>query len=125
MRDAREICGPMINLLVCRLFLADDISVLSTLINNQDAYARSIDHQHCSLAEVMHSLNLAGQPLFNTAMSLQKEAADPMPGHPPQITLESGRGIDFTEVSCFQSLSQVPVHLQNSELTVTSVCVDR
>ncbi|KAJ6167355.1 hypothetical protein N7497_000198 [Penicillium chrysogenum] len=123
MRDAREICGPMINLLVCRLFLADDISVLSTLINNQDAYARSIDHQHCSLAEVMHSLNLAGQPLFNTAMSLQKEAADPMPGHPPQITLESGRGIDFTEYALTVNVTTGENNI-HGDLTYWSNAVD-
>ncbi|OQE20976.1 hypothetical protein PENFLA_c015G04071 [Penicillium flavigenum] len=123
MRDAREICGPMINLLVCRLFLADDISVLSTLMDNQDAYARSIDHQHCSLAEVMHSLNLAGQPLFNTAMSLQKEAADPMPGHPPQITLESGRGIDFTEYALTVNVTTGENNI-HGDLTYWSNAVD-
>jgi hypothetical protein len=47
----------------------------------------------------MHSLNLACQPLFNTAMSLEREAAELMPSdYPSEINLEGLHGIDSTEV---------------------------
>jgi non-ribosomal peptide synthase protein (TIGR01720 family) len=97
--NARKMSGPLTNLLICRLSLTGDVSVLKTLLENQDAHARNLEHQHCSLAEVMHSLNLACQPLFNTAMSLEREAAELMPSdYPSEINLEGLHGIDSTEV---------------------------
>jgi amino acid adenylation domain-containing protein/non-ribosomal peptide synthase protein (TIGR01720 family) len=105
-QNVREISGPMINLLICRLSLPGNAQVLSTLLENQDAYARSIEHQHFSLAEVMDSLNLSSQPLFNTAMSLQKESANLNPTYSSDINLGAAQGIDSTEVSC---PSPVPV----------------
>jgi amino acid adenylation domain-containing protein/non-ribosomal peptide synthase protein (TIGR01720 family) len=96
---AREMPGPLINLLICRLCLNDDESLLKTLQENQDAHAQNLEHQHCSLAEVIHSLNLACQPLFNTAMSLQREAAETTSkDYPSEIALEGPLGIDSTEV---------------------------
>lgn len=100
--NVREMPGPLINLLICRLFLNSEQSVLKTLRENQDAHARNLEHQHCSLAEVMHSLNLACQPLFNTAMSLQREATEVMPkDYPSEIALEGPLGIDSTEVRTY------------------------
>ncbi|KAF4769418.1 hypothetical protein HAV15_008425 [Penicillium sp. str.  len=96
-KDAHDISGPLINLLICRLSLTDESSVLSTLAENHAAYARSLDHQHCSLAEVMHSLNRSGQPLFNTAMSLQKDAGSLFSEHVQRIKLQPEDGIDSTE----------------------------
>lgn len=96
-KDAHDISGPLINLLICRLSLTDESSVLSTLVGNHAAYARSLDHQHCSLAEVMHSLNRSGQPLFNTAMSLQKDAGSLFSEHGQRIKLQPEDGIDSTE----------------------------
>ncbi|KAJ5674298.1 uncharacterized protein N7477_004232 [Penicillium maclennaniae] len=96
-QDAHNISGPLINLLICRLSLADESSVLSTLAENHAAYAQSLDHQHCSLAEVMHSLNHSGQPLFNTAMSLQKDAGSLFSDQSERIKLQPEDGIDSTE----------------------------
>ncbi|KAI3222123.1 hypothetical protein DTO012A7_8989 [Penicillium roqueforti] len=96
-QDAHDISGPLINLLICRLSLADDSSVLSTLAENHAAYAQSLDHQHCSLAEVMHSLRRSGQPLFNTAMSLQKDAGNLFTDKSEKIKLQPEDGIDSTE----------------------------
>ncbi|KAJ5210211.1 AMP-dependent synthetase/ligase [Penicillium cf. griseofulvum] len=96
-QDAHDISGPLINLLICRLHLADELSILSTLAENHSAYAQSLDHQHCSLAEVMHSLNLSGQPLFNTAMSLQKDPSSLFADQSERIKLQPEDGIDSTE----------------------------
>ncbi|CAG8908849.1 unnamed protein product [Penicillium egyptiacum] len=96
-QDAHNISGPLINLLVCRLSLADESSVMSVLAENHAVYARSLDHQHCSLAEVMHSLNRSGQPLFNTAMTLQKDAGNLFSEKSERIKLQPEDGIDSTE----------------------------
>ncbi|CAI7648521.1 unnamed protein product [Penicillium glandicola] len=96
-QDAHGISGPLINLLICRLSLPDESSVLSTLAGNHAAYAQSLDHQHCSLAEVLHSLNHSGQALFNTAMSLQKDAKDLFSDQSERISLQPEDGIDSTE----------------------------
>lgn len=64
--------GPFITMLVCRLSLTG--TVLELLQTAQGNFLRSLPHQHaCSLAEIQHALELAGQPLFNTVMSIQKE----------------------------------------------------
>lgn len=59
----------------------------------QDNYLESLDHQHCSLAQVQHDL-MGGQALFNTAVSIQSTSAsdhvddssisfDPVAAHDP------------------------------------------
>ncbi|KAJ5372016.1 AMP-dependent synthetase/ligase [Penicillium concentricum] len=96
-QDAQDISGPLINLLICRLNLSDELSVLSTLAENHSAYAQSLDHQHCALAEVMHSLDLSGQPLFNTAMSLQKDPGSLFSEQCERIKLQPEDGVDSTE----------------------------
>ncbi|KAJ5816980.1 AMP-dependent synthetase/ligase [Penicillium robsamsonii] len=96
-QDAHDISGPLINLLICRLNLTDELSVLSILAENHSAYAQSLDHQHCALAEVMHSLNLSGQPLFNTAMSLQKDPGSLFSDQSERIKLQPEDGVDSTE----------------------------
>lgn len=98
LHNAHEIAGPLINLLICRLSFNDDTSILSTLLDNQASFAQSIEHQHFSMTDIMHSLSLSGQSLFNTAMSLQKESGDQIPAHDSSITLEEVVGYDATEV---------------------------
>ena len=100
LQGAHGIAGPLINLLVCRLLLADEDSVVSALVNNQAAYALSLDNQDCALVNVMSSLNLSGQSLFNTAMSLQKKTVDQTANDSSCIKLGNMGGYDSTEV-CF------------------------
>lgn len=97
-KGAREIAGPLINLLVCRLSLEDDTPTFSALLDNQSSHSRSIEHQHFSLAEVMHSLDLSGQPLFNTAMSLQR-SDNRISANASDISMQEIVGHDETEVS--------------------------
>ncbi|PYI02476.1 acetyl-CoA synthetase-like protein [Aspergillus sclerotiicarbonarius CBS 121057] len=105
LQQAHEIAGPLISLLVCRLALGDDIELLSALRNNQVAYANGVDNQHCSMAEVMHSLDLAGQPLFNTAMSLQNEVPDQARGGSSDIAIRDNGGTDSTEYDIVVNLT--------------------
>jgi amino acid adenylation domain-containing protein/non-ribosomal peptide synthase protein (TIGR01720 family) len=98
LQDAHCIAGPMMNLLICRLTLNEDAKIKSILVENQSAYARSLGNQHFGLADVVHSLGLSDQPLFNTAMSLQWEKYDPeaTKGHGTKLDFVGGR--DHTEV---------------------------
>jgi non-ribosomal peptide synthase protein (TIGR01720 family) len=70
--------GAFINMLVCSLDFeslkaAKGIDVLEEL---QEEYLTSLPHQHCSLAEIQHSLGIQGQSLFNTVLSFQRRSFD-------------------------------------------------
>lgn len=68
--------GLFINMLVCRLQLDSNHQMLSILQRNESDFIRSLDHQHCSLAEIQHDLGLNREPLFNSIVSYQ--AASPV-----------------------------------------------
>jgi amino acid adenylation domain-containing protein/non-ribosomal peptide synthase protein (TIGR01720 family) len=63
--------GAFINMLVCRVDLADAVG--SVLDKIQDESVTSLQHQHCSLANIQHGLSseLSAQPLFNSAINFQ------------------------------------------------------
>lgn len=68
--------GPFINMLICRMTLDKNMSSIDLLRTAQSDYLNSLTHQHCSLAEIQHSLDLAGgQPLFNTAITFIVQAS--------------------------------------------------
>jgi len=65
--------GPFINMLVCKIALDDDnVMVESVLKTAHSDYANCLSHQVCSLAEILHGLQLGGGRLFNTVMSVQR-----------------------------------------------------
>jgi non-ribosomal peptide synthase protein (TIGR01720 family) len=108
LQGAQCIAGPLINLLVCRLSLSDEDGVESALRNNQSSYASSLDNQICTLVDVIHALNLSGQALFNTAMSLQKTSTNWDQNCSSGSRLEYRGGHDVTEVC---SKLGRPVHI--------------
>ncbi|KAF9636542.1 putative nonribosomal peptide synthase protein [Lasiodiplodia theobromae] len=63
--------GAFINMLVCRVNLADAVG--SVLDKIQEDSVTSLQHQHCSLADMQHGLSseLSAQPLFNSAVNFQ------------------------------------------------------
>ncbi|EKG18856.1 AMP-dependent synthetase/ligase [Macrophomina phaseolina MS6] len=63
--------GAFINMLVCRVDLADALG--SVLDKIQEDSVTSLQHQHCSLADIQHGLSsdLSAQPLFNSAVNFQ------------------------------------------------------
>ncbi|KAF4539218.1 Nonribosomal peptide synthase protein [Lasiodiplodia theobromae] len=63
--------GAFINMLVCRVDLADAVG--SVLDKIQEDSVTSLQHQHCSLADMQHGLSseLSAQPLFNSAVNFQ------------------------------------------------------
>ncbi|KAL3447165.1 hypothetical protein BJX65DRAFT_308229 [Aspergillus insuetus] len=97
LQGASTIAGPLINLLTCRISLGSDMPIMSVLEDSQADHGRSIEHQHWPTAEVMHSLGLSGQPLFNTAMSLQQTESDLLAGDDSTPTLVTEGGHDATE----------------------------
>ena len=63
--------GAFINMLVCRINMVQTAALKHTIASVQDEFTSSLPHQHCSLAEIQHSLGLSGQALFNTLISFQ------------------------------------------------------
>src|SRR5690606_31762010 len=71
-RNITDVVGPLINILVCRIGLTDNVRIDQALEQIQSDYVQGISHQSCSLAEVQHEMDLAGASLFDTAFSFQK-----------------------------------------------------
>jgi amino acid adenylation domain-containing protein/non-ribosomal peptide synthase protein (TIGR01720 family) len=71
-RGITDAIGPFINMLVCHLDLGSEVTALQAIEKMQSDFLSSLPHQHCSLAEVQHALNAGGQPMFNSALSLQR-----------------------------------------------------
>ena len=70
--------GYLVNMLVCRVILACDASLVSVMQQVQADLSNGQTHRHTALSEVLHSLDLGGTPLFNTSLSYRKLA--PAPG---------------------------------------------
>ena len=65
--------GAFINMLVCRVQFSQSGSLKNTIRSVQSDYLESLPHQHCSLAKLQHDLGFSGEPLFNTAVSIQNQ----------------------------------------------------
>ena len=92
--------GAFITMLICRVDLRDATSVDELLDKVADDFTRSLPNQYCDLASIQHSLDLAGQPLFNTIMSFHRD--DGLKSlEESSIKIESLDGHDPTEVTSF------------------------
>ncbi|EGE07648.1 nonribosomal peptide synthase [Trichophyton equinum CBS 127.97] len=69
---ANSAVGPFINMLVCRVKMPGNATLLSVLEQVQKDYMDSLPHKHTSLAEVQHALKLSDTSLFNTCVSYRK-----------------------------------------------------
>lgn len=80
--------GAFINMLVCRVDLAHALG--SVLEKIQEDSVASLQHQHCSLADIQHTLSsdLSAQPLFNSAVNFQIV--------PPTDTLDASVAFKFS-----------------------------
>jgi amino acid adenylation domain-containing protein/non-ribosomal peptide synthase protein (TIGR01720 family) len=100
-----EAVGPFINMLVTRVDAAGTAGVTQLVKQVQEGYLAGLDHQHCSLAEIQHGLNLGGTSLFNTVMSVQRSSESAVNGgggdnvKVPTISFKSLTSHDPTEVS--------------------------
>lgn len=105
-----EVVGPLINMLVCRLQVLPAEGLTDLVQKVQENYLASMEHQHCSLAQIQHALKLGGRALFNTIVSVQRgtptkssaESASPTiihAGPQPEVSFISIGAHDPTEVS--------------------------
>ena len=65
--------GAFINMLVCRVDFSKPSTLKAIIRSVQSDYLESLPHQHCSLAKLQHDLGFSGEPLFNTAVSIQNQ----------------------------------------------------
>ena len=69
----QDTVGAFINMLVCRIKFTESGSIQTVIRKVQNDYLESLPHQHCSLAKLQHDLGFSGEPLFNTAVSIQNQ----------------------------------------------------
>lgn len=113
--------GAFINMLVNRTEFSDSTSVLDALQRSQDDYLRGIPHQYVSLGEIQHAIGMSGQPLFNTAISIQKR---PSPPKSAKLSLTSAYEYDPSEfdmsANILLSAGRTEVHLTHQTSRISS-----
>ena len=72
--DIQQAVGVFINMLTCRINLAENVKLHDALQKVQADFANGMAHQACSLAEVQHELKISGSSLFNTAFTFQRRS---------------------------------------------------
>ena len=93
--------GAFINMLVCRVKFSQAGTLKDIIRSCQSDYLESLPHQHCSLAKVQHDLGFSGEPLFNTAVSIQNQISTrDAEKEGDAIEIEPLTDHDPTEVSC-------------------------
>ncbi|KAJ5770015.1 uncharacterized protein N7511_002066 [Penicillium nucicola] len=101
--------GTFINMMVCRIDLDDSTSALDALQTFQDDYLQGIPHQYVSLGDIQHAIGMAGQPLFNTAISFQRRSS---PNEPMELTLTSVYEYDPSEFDLSANVLMGPGHTE-------------
>lgn len=101
-----KVAGLFINMLACRLNIGPGSTVASLVEQMQTDFIDSLPYQNCPLAEVQHALQLGGQPLFNTAISIQKQQYPQSTTSTP-LTFSHVDGKDPTEVRMNRDLIAV------------------
>ena len=93
--------GAFINMLVCRVNFSQPSTLKAIIRSVQGDYLESLPHQHCSLAKLQHDLGFSGEPLFNTAVSIQNQISTrDAEKEGDAIEIEPISDHDPTEVSC-------------------------
>jgi len=73
-QNISETIGAFINMLVCRVKFSPQSTLKEVYQKVQNDYINQLEHQHSSLAQLQHDIT-GGDPLFNTAVSIQKGAS--------------------------------------------------
>jgi hypothetical protein len=92
--------GAFINMLVCRMKFTKQSTLKHVFQKVQNDFLQSLEHQHCSLAQVQHDL-IGGKALLNTAVSIQSDGPsdatesmsisfDPVAAHDPSEVRHPG-----------------------------------
>ncbi|THC98393.1 hypothetical protein EYZ11_002112 [Aspergillus tanneri] len=93
--DVEHAVGVFISMLACRAEVDDDATLLGITRRMHDDFLNSLPHQRTSLAQVQHALQLSGERLFNTILSLQRPMVESNTND--AITIEYLSGSDPTE----------------------------
>ena len=89
-QDVENLVGYLVNMLVCRVVLEPDTPLSETMQQVQTDLSNAQNHRQTALSEVLHTLDLAGDSLFNTSLSYRKL---------PMAALPEQHAISFDE--CF------------------------
>jgi hypothetical protein len=92
-----DILGPLITMIVRRTEIEPDSTVLNMISNMQEDLTHTWPHQHCSLGDIYHALNLNGIPLFNTIVNMQREVSG-IETDEASISFQAETGHDPSEV---------------------------
>ncbi|KAL4874539.1 hypothetical protein BJY04DRAFT_224919 [Aspergillus karnatakaensis] len=93
--EVDNIVGPMINMMVLRVALSENRTLIDILEGTRDDVLNSLPHQHTSLAEIHHALDLQGRSAFNTTLSFASAAAEA--GNGDLIAFQNPSGSGSTE----------------------------
>ncbi|KAL4879275.1 hypothetical protein BJY04DRAFT_220395 [Aspergillus karnatakaensis] len=113
-KDAHQMVGPLINMMVANINLDPKSSVQKTLADIQDNFFENFNYQRAPLIEIWHALQLQGQSLFNTALSYRHVVSskqDQLSLELEQIVGEDPTEYDVT-VSVFASADKISASLQ-------------
>ncbi|KAL8654006.1 MAG: hypothetical protein Q9210_001767, partial [Variospora velana] len=69
----QDTVGAFINMLICRVQFSPSKTLMDVVRSVQSDYLSMLPHQHVSLAKLQHDLGFSGEPLFNTAVSIQNQ----------------------------------------------------
>ena len=72
----QDAVGAFINMLVCRVQFGPGVDMRKVFRKVQSDFINALPHQHTSLARVQHDLELSGESLFNTAVSIQNHSEE-------------------------------------------------
>lgn len=74
-----SVAGALVNMLVSHTKLSREATILEVVDSMQKRLTENLPHQYCPLSEMQHTLELGGQPLFNTVLDFQRPSANHRP----------------------------------------------
>lgn len=69
----QDTVGAFINMLICRIRFSPSKTLMDIVRNVQSDFLDMLPHQHVSLAKMQHDMGFSGEPVFNTAVSIQNQ----------------------------------------------------
>ncbi|KAJ5336205.1 acetyl-CoA synthetase-like protein [Penicillium brevicompactum] len=103
-RHVDQAVGTFINMVVTHVNLDNNRALLTVIQEIQEAYLRGLKYNYYPLANVLHAQSTEGQPLFNTALSVETTRADLASSNMATITLEDEKVYDPHEYDIVASV---------------------
>jgi amino acid adenylation domain-containing protein/non-ribosomal peptide synthase protein (TIGR01720 family) len=98
-KGIESMVGPFVNVLVNKVeFTSQEMSSTQVADTLQQNFLATLPYQHCSLAEIQHSLQVQGGRLFNTAISAQHSGSLSFSGEGSALSLDVIEAFDPSEV---------------------------